>query len=168
MLSIYIVLDDSVFSLRSCWEGVSLVLFLIWMHHMKTDEFKLIRLHLEFEDMMILDLQLPGSNPALDQMLNFLHVQWCSELRSLNFFTHSLNFFTHSSHTSFYYSSLSWHRNFNERVTGYHFQLQSCCLRSNQSDSSEISHHITYFGQAGSSEKRKFPRKLSAQSSAKI
>lgn len=51
------------------------MVFLVWMHHMKTDELKLIRLQLELEDMMILDLQFPGSNPALDQMLDFLHVQ---------------------------------------------------------------------------------------------
>lgn len=45
------------------------------MHRMKMDEFKLRRLQLEFEDVVILDLQVPRSNPALDQMLDFLHVQ---------------------------------------------------------------------------------------------
>lgn len=52
-----------------------LLLFFIWIHHMRMGELKLNGLHPEVEDMTILDLRFPRpSSPALDQMLDFLNV----------------------------------------------------------------------------------------------
>ena len=91
LLSAYKVWDDSTFLWDSAVRQfiLLLVLFFIWIHRMRMDELKLNILHPEFEDVRILDLQVPRpSSPALDLMLDFLNVPWCSDLRALSLLLH--------------------------------------------------------------------------------